>query len=121
MLAHASHTRVPHLAHYIHLPPLTRIPKFLLGEVPRLGLDRAGSRGFVALTFLLFRDSFEGNTATFLAVGRAAGLSRSVIRSLPSVSGRRGGLPMPSINSKGHNHLSDVRHPPTRVPGKTSA
>ena len=54
--------------------PLTRIPRFLLGEVPRLGLDRAESRGFIALIFLLFRDSFEGNTAIFLAVGGAAGL-----------------------------------------------
>ena len=39
-----------------------------------LGLDRAESRGFIALIFLLFRDSFEGNTAIFLAVGGAAGL-----------------------------------------------
>jgi len=67
----------PHLARYTCLPPLTRIPRFLLGEVPGHGLDRADSRGFVALIFVLFRGSFEGNTAIFLAVGRAAGLSEA--------------------------------------------
>ena len=74
--AHASHARTPSRTFVvtIHLPPLTRIPRFLLGEVPRLGLDRAESEGFIALIFLLFRDSFEGNTAIFLAVGGAAGL-----------------------------------------------
>ena len=61
-----SHTRVPPSRTLHDLPPLTRILRFLLGEVPRLGMDRAKSRGFVALIFLLSRDSFDGNTAIFL-------------------------------------------------------
>jgi len=76
MLVHVCHARrVPHLARYTHLPPLTCIPRFLPGEVPRLSLDRADSRGSISLIFVLFRGSFEGNTAIFLAVGRAAELS----------------------------------------------
>jgi len=61
-----------HLAGYTRLPPLTCIPRFLLGEVSRLGLDRVESRRSVALIFALFGDSFEGNTAIFLTVGRLA-------------------------------------------------
>ena len=76
--------------------------------------DGAESRGFIALIFLLFRDSFEGNTAIFLAVGGAAGLSE-VHDPITPVGFR----PVPSVNLEGHNHLSDVRHPPTRVPDKT--
>ena len=68
-------------------------------------MDRAKSRGFVALIFLLFRDSFNGNTAIFLVSEGPRDYPRSVIRSLPSVSGRPGDLPMPSINSKGHDRL----------------
>ena len=67
-------------------------------------MDRAKSRGFVALIFLLSRDSFDGNTAIFLVSEGPRDYPRSVIRSLPSVSGRPGDLPMPSINLKGHNH-----------------
>jgi len=107
------------VARYTRLPPLTCIPRFLLGEVPRLGLDRADSRGSVALIFVLFRDSFKGILPFFWWAGRNLEGPRnyptSVIRSLPSVSGRRGDLPMLSVNSKGHSHRSDVRHPPTRV------
>jgi len=74
MSAHASHARGPLLARYMHPPSLTRIPRFFLGEVPRLGLDRAEGMGFVASIFVLFKDGLEGNTAIFLAVGCAAGL-----------------------------------------------
>jgi len=71
------------------------------GGVLRLGLDRAESRGSAASIFVLFRDNFEGNTAFFLAVGAEGprDYPRSVIRSLPSVSGRRRDVPMPSVNS----------------------
>jgi len=67
--AHAGRARVPHLARHTYFPPLTCMPRFLLEEVPRLCLDRAESRGSVALIFLLFIDSFEGNTAIFLEEG----------------------------------------------------
>ena len=75
----------PHLARYTRLPLLIRIPRFLLGEVPGHGLDRADSRGSVALIFVLFRGSFEGNTAIFLAVGRAAGLSETSAKTFPNL------------------------------------
>jgi len=56
-----SHTRQPRKSHArtpsrtLHTPPpLTGIPRFLPGEVPRLGLDRAGSMGFVVLIFFYY-------------------------------------------------------------------
>jgi len=73
-----SHTSVHHLARYKRLPPLTRIPGFLLGEDPRLSLDRADTKGSVALIFVLFRDSFKVILPFFLRsppVGRATELS----------------------------------------------
>jgi len=106
-----SHTRVrAHLTRYTHLPPLTRIPRFILGEVPCLGLGRADGRGSVVLIFALFREIVSRVILPFF--WRSEGLRnypRSMIRSLPSVPGRRGdSLPMPIVNSKGHNHRSDV-------------
>jgi len=76
---HVCHTRrVPHLTRYKCLPPLTRIPRSLLGDIPRLGLDRAYGRRFVALIFVLFRDSFKAILPFFWwspPLGRATGLS----------------------------------------------
>ena len=67
-------------SHTLHAPPSpTRIPRFLLEEVPGLGLDRADSRGPVALIFVLFGDSFKVLLPFFWwsppGLGRAAGLS----------------------------------------------
>ena len=42
------------------------------GNIPE---NFVAGRGSVTLIFVLFRGSFEGNTAIFLAVGRAAELS----------------------------------------------
>ena len=44
-------------------------------KILRLGLDRVNNRGSVALIFVPFRGSFEGNTAIFLEAERAAELS----------------------------------------------
>lgn len=45
-------------------------PRLLPGEVPRLGLDRTGSRKSIAAGFTLLR----GDNATFLVVGGATRL-----------------------------------------------
>jgi len=47
------------LAHRIHLLFIAQKPRFALGGVFRLGLDRARSRGFTVMVFILFRGSFE--------------------------------------------------------------
>jgi hypothetical protein len=64
----------PHIARRTYLPPIARTPGFPLGEVSRLGLDRAEGRKSVALISTLFRGSFEVNIVIFLEVGRVAGL-----------------------------------------------
>jgi len=89
----------------------SHIPRFPLGEVLRLGLDRSESRESLVLIFALFRDSFEAILSFFWWSEGPRNYPRSMIQSLPSVSGRRGDLPMPSANSKGHNHRFDIRHP----------
>ena len=47
------------LAHRIHLLFIAQKPRFALGGVFRLGLDRARGRGFTVMIFILFRGSFE--------------------------------------------------------------
>ena len=96
---HVCHTRrVPHIWHATRASLPSHIPRFLLGEVPRLGRDRANSKGSVALIFVLFRDSFKvtlpfswWSPASQNSEGpRNYPRSAILIRSLPSVSGRRG-------------------------------
>jgi len=117
MSVHVCHTwRVPHLTHYKHLPPLTRIPRSLLGEIPRLGLDRADGRRFVALIFVLFRDIFKAILPFFWwspPLGRATGLS-DVCDPITPVGFRPAWRPTDAkCQFEGRSHFSDVRNPPT--------
>ena len=47
------------LAHRIRLPFIVQTPRFPLGGVFRLGLDRARSMGSTVIVFALFRGSLE--------------------------------------------------------------
>ena len=119
MSVHVCHTRrVPHLTRYKCLPPLTRIPRSLLGEITCLGMDRAYGRRFVALIFVLFRDSFKAILPFFWwspPLGRATGLS-DVCNPITPVGFRPAWRPTDAkCNSKGRSHFSVVRNPPKRV------
>ena len=113
------------LAHRIHLLFIARKPRFALGGVFRLSLDRARSRGSMVMIFILFRGSFEAVFLPFCSSERPRDYPRPAIRSLPSVSGfqvsgtRRRHCDRSWCQLEGHNHRSGVRHPPVRVPGET--
>ena len=74
-MSHA--TRTP--SHTLQVPPSPHTyAQISPGDVPRLGLDRADGRRFVALIFVLFRDSFKVILPFFWwspPLGRATGLS----------------------------------------------
>ena len=75
------------LAHRIHLLFIAQKPRFALGGVFRLGLDRARGRGSTVMIFILFRGSFEAAFLPFCSSERPRDYPRPAIRSLPSVSG----------------------------------
>jgi len=75
------------LAHRIHLLFIAQKPRFALGGVFRLGLDRSRSRGSTVMVFILFRGGFEAVFLPFCSSEGPRDYPRPAIQSLPSVSG----------------------------------
>jgi hypothetical protein len=111
--------RIPHIARRTYLPSIARTPGFPLGEISRLGLDRAEGRKSVVLISTLFRGSFEVNIVIFLEVGRVAGLSEARDPIVPITFRPDWNFELALVGrhpfEKG---TTDVRHP-MRVPGVT--